>query len=121
MTTRFKLLNSLLQFDKPLIEILPPLSALGWDSEETIICLQKQHFTQILQRYLNNELSASDIEDWANAIEGHEDIGYESDSSELLADAIFELANPQLTDPISKKLAQNWLTKFTQLTVSIPE
>ena len=119
MNTRIKLLNSLLEFDKPLAEILPALNSLGWDSEQSLVILQRQHITNILQRYLDDKLSASDVENWANAIEGREDIEYESDFAELLAEAIYEIANPLLTHPLSKLFAQQWLAKFADSTISV--
>jgi hypothetical protein len=36
-----------------------------------------------------------DLERWANAIEGRDDIGLDTDAADALKEAIFELANPR--------------------------
>ena len=43
--------------------------------------LKKQQIVNILRRYFNGQLSSLDVENWANAIEGREDIEYESEKT----------------------------------------
>ena len=112
MITRVELLNSLLNFDKPLSEILQPLNSFSWDSEKALIILKKQHIVDILRRYLNSQLSSLDVENWANVIEGREDIEYESDFEQMLDEVIFELANPWLSRTLSYDSAREWLNKL---------
>ncbi len=101
MKTRQEYLNALVNFDQPLSTILPILKTFPWDSSEAIITLKKEHLIDILDRYLNNALSATDLENWADAIECREDIAYETDYEAIINDIIFYLANPTLNDPIS--------------------
>jgi hypothetical protein len=117
MNTRVQLLNSLLNFDRSLSEILPSLNSFGWDSEHDLITLQKQHIDKILKRYLNGKLSASDVENWANAIEGREDIEKESNFEEMLDEVIFDLANPLLSRPLSPDSAQEYLARLETSTI----
>ena len=115
MITRVELLNSLLKFEQPLSEILPLLNSFEWDSEKELILLNKRHIVEIIQRYLDGKLSSSEVEDWANAIEGREDIEYERDCEQMIDDAIYELANPLLTRSLSADSAREWLEKFAKM------
>lgn len=112
MNTRIQLLKSLLKFDKPPSEILPVLNSFGWDSKQPLITLQRQHIVNILQEYLNGKLSASDVENWANAIEGREDIAQEDDCEDIIDKVIFDLANPWLSCPLSPNSAQKYLAEL---------
>ncbi|MBP0029192.1 hypothetical protein [Roseofilum sp. Guam] len=114
MKTRTELLNALLNFNQPLGEIVPYLHDFGWDSDTPLVVLNCQHLCSILQRYLDRKLSAEDLEDWANTIEGREDITYDDEHEELLKNLIFELANPWLASPLSVPLVQDWLEKLNR-------
>jgi hypothetical protein len=54
-------------------------------------------------RMPEGSISAADVEDWANAVEGREDVGREAGYESLLNDAIFELANPMLHEPLTRE------------------
>ena len=112
MNTRTELLNSLLSFDQPLRQITSTLATFGWDSDRPLVTLNRQHIATVLTRYLDSELSKVDVEDWANAIEGREDIGYENGVADGLSDVIHQLANPQLTLPMSASFAKKLLKQL---------
>jgi hypothetical protein len=110
---RVKLLHSLLDLEKPTSQIVPSLNACGWDSDRELLTLTRHEIAMVLRRYLNNQLSAKEVEEWANAIEGREDVGYESDFERLLDEAIYQLANPVLTLPLSHQVAKEWLKQLS--------
>ena len=110
--TRYQLLNALLTFDQPLSDIFDSLNKLSWDSEEVLIKLKKEHIIDLLQRYLQDQLSTTDVENWANAIEGREDIEPEENDQEILDEILFDLANPLLSQPLSPESAQDYLTQL---------
>ncbi|MGK7923827.1 MAG: hypothetical protein AB4290_00995 [Spirulina sp.] len=107
-TTRSQLLESLLACDRDLDKTLLALNELGWDSEEPLAILNRQHILSILNRYLTTELSSSEVENWANAVECREDISYEKDFEMLIDRLIQELANPLLYHPLSTAIAKEW-------------
>ena len=106
-------LNALVNFDQPLSTILPILKTFPWDSSEAIITLKKEHLLDILDRYLHNALSATDLENWADAIECREDIAYETDYEALINDIIFDLANPTLNDPLLPKIIEQYISQLS--------
>ncbi len=109
MKDRETLLRSLLALDRPLEEIRSGLSLLGWDSSDDLAFFTKDHALSILRRFLGRSLSANKVEEWANAIEGREDIGFESRYESILRDLIHELANPLLTRPLTYSSATEWV------------
>lgn len=113
MKTRQEYLNALVNFDQPLSTILPILKTFSWDSSEAIITLKKEHLIDVLDRYLNNALSVTDLENWADAIECREDIAYETDYEAIINDIIFDLANPTLNDPLSPKLIEQYISQLS--------
>ncbi|MFM7711930.1 MAG: hypothetical protein ACKO7A_04060 [Microcystis sp.] len=119
MKTRQEYLKALVNFDQPLSTILPILKTFPWDSSKAIITLKKEHLLQILSLYLNNALSATDLENWANAIECREDIAYETDEEDLINDIIFSLANPTLNEPLSPKLVEQYISQLSHLKSSL--
>jgi hypothetical protein len=57
---------------------------------------------------LEGELTTADAEQWANAVEGRDDIGFEQGYEELLRTFVFEVANPVLAEPITENYARAW-------------
>jgi hypothetical protein len=103
-----------------LIELRLPLNAaiaavreLPWDSDLELVVLVRANLVALLQRYLLGELSPTDLEEWANAIEGRVDIGLEPRHEELLQAFVFEIANPLLAEPISDAYARRWLDRLS--------
>jgi len=81
------------------------LSAYPWDVEEALVTLTRSHIIAMLDRYLAGEVSAGGIEDWANAIEGRDDIEFHEPYEKAILEAIHELANPLLTVPLTEASA----------------
>jgi hypothetical protein len=98
MKTRKEILKELVRLSTNLDSIKSDLSKFSWDSEEELYIINKDDIQYILSRYLSFEIDNIQLEDWANAIEGREDIGYEN---EELEDIIFKLSNPMLHGEIS--------------------
>jgi hypothetical protein len=97
---RLSVIRDLLEISRPLAEISAQLSTLDWDYEGDGEKLTRYHLASALQRYLDNSLSASDIEAWANLIEFREDVSFEEDHYQQIEKVLHELANPLLTQPL---------------------
>ena len=101
------LIAELLRCERPVPDVLTGLVDYGWDSDEPLAELKPSHIRHALHRYISGELSAQQVEEWANAIECREDIAYEPSSME--GDTIFELANPELTSQLNPTRAKELL------------
>lgn len=84
MTQREKILRQLLEFNAPLEGTYSLLRQFPWDSEQELVTLRKQHIASILERYTQSSLTEAEVEAWANAIEGRDDLGLEPGQEELL-------------------------------------
>lgn len=84
------------------------LRLFAWDSDAALVTLTGNDLIRILNGYLRGELSDTEVEEWAEALEGRDDIGYEPRLSGTLRQIIFELANPLLTAPIEPAQARRW-------------
>jgi hypothetical protein len=102
---RIELLNKLIEFEGSVEKIQQQLDQFGWDSVHDLVILRKEHLLKVLSYYVNEKLNSLEVEKWANAIESREDIGFEEDSIDLIKEIIYELANPQLTEDLTKDRA----------------
>ena len=67
---------------------------------------------EILRRFKSGGLDAEDVENWANAIEGRDDIGFGDDNYGILKEVIFSLANPGLKGALTAKIADCWIERL---------
>lgn len=112
MTERLLTLRSLLEGAAPLDAAIGALGALPWDSDEELVTLTPEHVIRMLERLLSGELTSGDLEQWANAIEGRDDIGLDADASDALKEVIFELANPSLQGATTAESARAWVGRL---------
>jgi hypothetical protein len=97
---RSTVIETLLNFSRPLNELQRQLRGFDWDFEGVPIVLHPDHIVRVLRRYLSGELTASIVEQWANLIEGREDLRFDSKHEKWITDTVYELANPVLTAPL---------------------
>ena len=103
MDSRESVLKALLSFTRPVPDIARELSAYGWDAPSPLVVLEAAHISSTLKRFIAGELSSAQVDDWANCIEGRDDIEY--DPSSAVGMALHELANPLLTCPLTRQSA----------------
>lgn len=103
--SRKKLVQRLVRFDAPLAPTLSALLELGWDCHEPLVTLDASTVRSVLQYYLSGRFTAGDVEAWADAIEGRDDVDYSR-----FDDIIHELANPVLTRALTPATAQELLS-----------
>jgi hypothetical protein len=102
---RKSLLERIVRFELPIEDSIAMLRAYGWDSEEELVVLAAADALRILERYLGGELSAQQVEYWAELLEMRDDVGFEERWSSELRRLIFVLANPEINEPLMPALA----------------
>lgn len=95
----------LIEFAAPLDQIRERLAQFEWDYDGTTVVLSREHIIDVLRRYVRGEISAHALEDWANLIEGREDISLADNDRVWIEHAIYELANPVLTRALDNERA----------------
>ena len=111
MNDRRTLLRLLIRFGDSLPTIKEQLALFEWDSEE-LVQLERSDVVSLLKRYLAGNLTAVEVEEWANLIEGRDDIGFEAISGIGIRDIIYELANPTLCGALNHERAREMLRRL---------
>jgi hypothetical protein len=106
------ILTDLIELRVPLSDGVAAVRTLPWDSAVDLVVIARSHLIRLLQRYLDGSLSAAEIDAWANAVESREDIGLDARDEATLHRFIFELANPSLSEPISRRYAHDLLAQI---------
>ena len=103
---RRETLDGLIRGDLPVAEARSRLARFPWDSDIELVTLTRRDLVRILDRYLSGEVDEGDVEQWAEAIEGRDDVGYETSVADWLRKIVFDLANPDLTAPLRPARAE---------------
>ena len=98
----------LVELARPLDEISINLRRFPFDCDFPLVILERRHIAAVLRRFVDGQLTGLDIEKWANAIEGRDDIGY--DPRSIVGMVLHELANLVLAEPMSSGRAAELLT-----------
>jgi len=105
MTERRQVLLGLIELSRPLKQITEQLRAFPWDSERPLVTLRCEHVASILDRFIQGQLSAALLEDWANALEGRDDVAFQDSHETAIKSVIQSLANPIICGPLDKQVA----------------
>ncbi len=112
-------MERLLRLTEPLQTIRTQLSQIPWDSLKDEVLLTADHLSSILERFLAGCFSIADVEDWANLVEGREDIGFPcGDEETVVKNVLFELANPIITQQLSPRRAEELLAMLRSLRIA---
>lgn len=105
---RTETLKDLIEFRKPLYTAIADIRSFPWDSDEEFVTVDPAVLGRALRMFLEGTLSPQELEDWANAIEGRDDIAFDpADAMEV----VVELANPILYRPLNEDTAMSLLTR----------
>jgi hypothetical protein len=113
-SSRTTLLNALLHFRAPVRQLIEQLRQCQWDSPE-LVELTPEMVADVLGRHMRGELDCQQVEEWANAIEGRDDVAFEAGHQELLRAALWELANPALAGALDTAHARELYDRLTRL------
>jgi hypothetical protein len=109
---RMVALQDMLELRNSVAEAVRELSRFDFDSDEELVTLTPAHVVGVLDRYLSGELVEHDIEAWAEAVAGRDDVGLLEGFEESLKQFLFELSTPEINEPIGRELARRWAARF---------
>lgn len=92
---RVEALNQLVRFGDKREFAYSALASLPLDNEVELVKVTKEDLANVLNKFLLNEITADDLELWANFIECRNDLNYAE-----IEDYIYALANPVLVGEI---------------------
>jgi len=71
------------------------VAGLDWDGPP-VATLTRKDIAAIVRRHMAGLLAATEVAQWANLVECREDIEFEQRHEAAIADALFDLANPDI-------------------------
>lgn len=101
MKNKHEVLVALLEYKFSWMTLSRELDELGGMNSGTTVRILPSHIASVLNRFVNNELSALDVEEWANIIEMREEVVYGQENEQQLKEVVWELANPSLSAPLT--------------------
>jgi hypothetical protein len=106
---RRRALGSLVALVGSVDELRRAVAAFPWDCDHDLVTLTRRDVVNVLNRYLAAQLTAKDVNEWADALEGREDVGLEQGYEDILHRALFELATPEINEAITASFIRRWI------------
>jgi hypothetical protein len=102
MSRRAEILQELARFETPTEPLLQELRAFGWDwSGAPLLVLTKADLLRVIDRFLAGQISAAQLQQWAENLELREDVAFDERDAELLDDIFFRIATPEINEPLT--------------------
>jgi hypothetical protein len=101
-------LADLVAFRRPLSELAERVAQFPFHCDEELVCVTMLDVLAVLRRYLAGELTATDLEAWAVAVEMRDDLGYAPE----VVDVLFHLSTPEINRAITPALAQELIERY---------
>ena len=103
---RQAVLRSVVSLSQPLDEALGRLEAFEYTwPHSPLVELSCSDVVAVLELHLAGALDASQVERWADAVEGREDIEFAPGQEEVLSEVLFRLSTPEITEVLTDELA----------------
>jgi hypothetical protein len=112
LDARRRAVSDLVLLHTPVREAIAEIRKFPWDCDEQLITLGLAELREAVEKYLTGNLSAQDLEDWANLIEGRDDIDF---APEEMTDLVAEIANPTLFAGITPVSMRNLADRLSSL------
>jgi hypothetical protein len=108
---RRQALVDLIDLRKPIDAAIRSLSSHAWGMAPEVVFGGRQ-ISRALAMFLAGEIDTRDLERWADAIEGRDDVEYDPSHSPAVADFLFEVSTPQVNGELTDERAHEWLRRF---------
>jgi len=121
MNRRAEILRELVRFEKSTAPLKSELGSFGWDwVGEPLVILQKNDLLRIIDRFLNGDISAVQLQEWAENLEVRDDVRFDEREKDLLDAVFFRIATPFINEPLTvasvsemkRKLLENTANHF---------
>jgi hypothetical protein len=109
---RVETLTDLIELRARVPAAVEAASALPWDNSEGLVVFTASHARSALERFLAGELSRVELQDWAELIQGREDVDIEESNRERLVEFLVEISTPELFREVTAQTAKEWLDRL---------
>lgn len=91
------------------------LNSFGWDwLGEPLLILKNEDLLYIIDRFLADQITAAQLQEWAENLEAREDVAFDKKEETLLDDVFFRIATPFINEPLTKETAQKMRDELCQ-------
>jgi hypothetical protein len=94
---RREALADLVEYRVPLSEVQARLGGFPWDEAE-LLDLEVRHVSAVLRRFVDGEIDAAEVTDWADAVDLRDDLGRQPGHETQINDALLAMSSPELLD-----------------------
>jgi hypothetical protein len=116
MQRRAEILQELARFETPTEPLLQELLSFGWDwSDAPLLVLSKADLLRVIDRFLAGQISAAQLQQWAENLEEREDVAFDESDAELLGGIFFRIATPMINEPLAHDVVQRMRDEITQV------
>jgi hypothetical protein len=116
MHRRAEILQELARFETPTEPLLRELGSFGWDwTGAPLLVLTKADILRVIDRFLAGQISAAQLQEWAETLEVREDVAFEERDAELLDDIFFRIATPMINEPLTHEVVQRMRDEITRV------
>lgn len=105
---RINLIKKVISYEDVTDQIFAKLSSYEWDFDGNPVLFGAQDIKRVLKLYLDQRITARDIDKWANFIECRDDV----EPHESIAEILFELANPDIQGALTETRAKALLLEL---------
>jgi len=110
--TRLTLVASLVECQGDITALRARLWRYPFDADVPLLTLQPSHIISVLERFISGVMPASDVESWAEAVEGRDDIAYAEGADATISDALAVLSAPEVNGALTPEFAQSLLRQL---------
>jgi hypothetical protein len=121
LAERTAALRDLIELRLPPVQAARALARFGWDGSQGLVTLGRMDARRVLDRYASGDLSADECAQWAEALEAREDVDYENGHEDALTGLLFEMANPEINEPLSLAFVERWRAALDDADTAIPD
>ena len=113
---RAEILQELARFERPSEPLLQELRSFGWDwNDAPLLVLTRADFLRVIDRFLAGQISAAQLQEWAENLEVREDVAFDEKEAELLDDIFFRIATPEINEPLTHEVVQRMRDEITRV------
>jgi hypothetical protein len=115
MNRRAEILHELVRFEKPSDALMSELKSFGWDWDgDPLLILKKEDLLRIIERFLANDITAAQLQRWAENLEIRDDVAFDEQEKELLDSVFFRLATPEINEPLTHESVRMMKDELTR-------
>ena len=109
---RLTVVASLVECQGDITALRGKLQEYPFDADAPLVTLQPSHIISVLERFVAGAISASDVESWADAVEGRDDIAYAEAAEVAISATLAALSAPEINGALTPEFAKTLLSQL---------